>query len=136
MFLDVPRTDAEVVGSEREAVALLTDTINLVNEFAKKSGSSGKEGKPEEMSEQMAFLLQMMAQSQAMSMSPKPGDSGGGNPEGGDTSQIPGATTGDSTGADGDDRGVDRAAGIIGSYPAEFREALRNYFDAMEEAER
>jgi hypothetical protein len=93
-----------------------TDVINLLNAIL----SSDKKG-----SGAQAMLMQMMGMGS--------GRSGGGNPGGGDTNSPSVHGGGDPAGESGDPREVVRAGGIDrNNIPAEFREALESYYEAIE----
>ena len=67
---------------------------------------------------------------------PKPGMQGGMKPgmnmSGGTTSQSATPVTGDATGKNDAPRTARKAGGSAGGAPAEFREALDNYYKALE----
>jgi hypothetical protein len=131
-LLDQPRTDSLTETAEVKVVDNLSDMINLINEQAQKSQSQGSQADQSGNSaEQMAFLTQLM--SQGASSSPPPMQSpGGGNTSGGSTDRTGHSVSGDVTGQSAAGRNVNKAAGAIESYPAEFRDALENYFHAVE----
>jgi hypothetical protein len=126
-MLGLPRTDDLAVQSETKTIETLSDVINLINEQIQRGGSSQSNA-----SEEMAFLLQMMSpesrQTTGMSMSRNPGRS----TMGGNTQQPAGPLQGDAEGKSPDARGVTKTSSLMESTPAEFREALENYFNALE----
>ncbi|MBM3838322.1 MAG: hypothetical protein FJ398_10215 [Verrucomicrobia bacterium] len=126
-LLGVPQTDALTVQSETKTVETLSDVINLINEQIQRGGSSQSNA-----SEEMAFLLQMMSpesrQTTGMSMSRNPGRS----TMGGNTQQPAGPLQGDAQGKSPDARGVNKTSSLMENLPTEFREALENYFNALE----
>lgn len=128
-LLDQPRTDQPTQKAEDESVALLTDLVNLVNEEAKKqSSSSSAQGAS---AQQMAFLMQMMSPQMGQSM--QMGQSPGGNPTGGGTGAGgESAKGGDVSGRQGERRDVESSSGSAAAVPSEFRQALENYFKAVE----
>jgi len=106
--------------------------VNLLNEEAKKTGSSS--GKSQSSgSEDMAFLMQMMTPKPTPGM--QAGQTPGANMSGGttDKASLPGG--GDSGGKAGDERSVKKSSSVPQNYPTEFREALENYYKALEEGE-
>jgi len=129
-ILAQPRTDAPAEAAEVKAVDNLTDLVNLLNEVAQIS-----QGKPDSSApggttpEQMAFLTRLMSQSAQMGPG---GMTPGGSLSGGGTERTGHGVNGDVTGAAATARTVNKAAGAIESYPAEFRDALENYFHAVE----
>lgn len=131
-LLNLPRTDQVTDGSQEAAIALLSDAINLINEFAQRGGA-GKGSPSQASSEQMAFLLQMM--SQGMKPGMMPGPTGGGYTGGGTTDRTAAGLSGGSDGKAGEERGVESSAGTVRNFPVEFREALQNYFNAIESEE-
>jgi hypothetical protein len=113
---------------------MLSDLINLLNEEAKKGGGqSGGKSKEQSRGEEMAFLMQ------AMAPQPSPGMKGGKNPganmSGGTTDRANQAASGNATGKGSDERGVKKSSAIPENYPTEFREALQNYYRALEQTE-
>lgn len=126
-LLGVPQTDAATVDSETKSIEVLSDVINLINEQIQRGGSSQSNA-----SEEMAFLLQMMSpesrQTTGMTMSRNPGRS----TMGGNTQQPAGPLQGDAQGKSPDARGVNKTSSVIENLPTEFREALENYFNALE----
>jgi hypothetical protein len=132
-LLDRPRTDHVTRSAQDKSLAVLTDLINLLNEQAKKGASSSGQGQSSQSGE-MAFLMQMMAPQMTPGM--KAGQTPGGNMMGGTTDRTSGAATGNAAGAVGEGRTVNKASGVPGNYPTEFRPALEKYFKALEEAQK
>lgn len=128
-LLAKPRTDQVTAQAQNRALERLSDAINLINEKQKKAPDSGPPGQSQ--GEEMAFLMEMMQQ-----QNPKPGMQGGMKPgmnmNGGTTSQANNSVTGDSTGRADASRAAKKAGGSTASAPAEFREALENYYKALE----
>jgi hypothetical protein len=127
-LLHQPRTDARTVEVEGNAVALLSDAINLLNEHAQKG--SGSKGQSSNASEEMAFLMKMMKPQPSPGMAPS--QSPGGNMAGGSTDHLPGNLRGSSAGSGDESRTGSKASGIGTAVPAEFREALESYYKALE----
>jgi hypothetical protein len=131
-LLDKPRTDQVTHKAQDKSLSMLTDLINLLNEQAKKSNnSSGSSNSSESSSEQMAFLMQMMAPQMTPGM--QAGQKPGGNMNGGTTDRTGSSLTGDAEGRTGESRSVKKSSGLPQNYPTEFRQALENYFKAIEQ---
>ncbi|MGD0410714.1 MAG: hypothetical protein ABSC18_03360 [Verrucomicrobiota bacterium] len=134
-LLAKPQTDAVTDGTEARSVDTLSDLINLINEQAQR-GQPGRQGQPSEQAggasaEEMAFLTGMMrngSQNGPPGMQPM----GRGNLSGGTTDQEGRPVTGDAGGRGAAGRIVNKAAGVIQNAPAEFRDALENYFHNVE----
>ncbi len=133
-LLDRPQTDQITRSAEDKSVAALTDLVNLLNEEAKKSGSSSSGKGQSSGSEDMAFLMQMMAPKPTPGM--QAGQTPGGNMSGGTTDKASQAGTGDASGKSGEERSVKKSSAVPQNYPSEFREALENYFKALEEGDK
>jgi hypothetical protein len=127
-LLQRPVTDQGTIGAHNKALEKLTDAINLLNEKAQKQGSSSQS---QQQSQEMAFLMQMMQQ-----QNPKPGMQGGMTPgmnfNGGNTDMAANAQNGNATGKADAARTSRKAGGSTASLPAEFRDALENYYKAIE----
>jgi hypothetical protein len=132
-LLDRPRTDDVTRSAQDTSIAMLTDLVNLLNEQAKRSSSSSGKGQSQG-GEEMAFLMQMMQPQPTPGM--QAGQQAGMNMSGGTTDRAsePGATA-DAKGKAGDERSVRKSSGVPQNYPTEFREALENYYKALEQAE-
>jgi hypothetical protein len=134
-LLDRPRTDEVTRSAQDKSISLMTDLVNLLNEQAKRSSSSSSSGKGQgQESEQMAFLMQMMAPQPSQGM--QGGQTPGANMSGGTTDRVsePGSNS-DSDGKPGEERAVRKSSGLPQNYPTEFREALENYYRALEQPE-
>ncbi|HTG45102.1 MAG TPA: hypothetical protein VK633_11285, partial [Verrucomicrobiae bacterium] len=129
-LLDRPQTDQITRSAEDKSLSMLTDLVNLLNEQAKKSGSSSGKSQGSSKSEQMAFLMQMMAPQPTPGM--QAGQAPGANMSGGSTDKTSGPTTGNAAGKAGEERAVNKSSGVPQNYPTEFREALENYYKALE----
>jgi hypothetical protein len=127
-LLSRPATDEKTVTAENKAIQNLSDAINLLNEKAQKQNSSPQSG---QQGEEMAFLMQMMQQ-----QNPKPGMQGGMTPgmnfNGGNTDMKANAQNGNATGKADAARVGHKAGGTSASLPSEFRDALENYYKAIE----
>jgi hypothetical protein len=131
-LLDRPRTDEVTRSAQNKSLANLTDLINLLNEEAKKQPSSSSQSQGQSpSSEQMAFLMQMMMPQPGQQMSG--GQQAGANMSGGSTDRaLQGGSDADAAGKAGDGRTAKKSTGVPQNYPAEFRDALENYFKALE----
>jgi hypothetical protein len=132
-LLDRPRTDDVTRSAQDKSIAMLTDLVNLLNEQAKRSSSSSGQSQGQG-SEDMAFLMQMMQQQ------PTPGQQAGQTPgmnmSGGTTDRASQeGNTAESSGKPGEERAVRKSSGVPGNYPTEFREALENYYKALEQSQ-
>jgi hypothetical protein len=127
-LLAKPQTDERTVTAHNKALQNLTDAINLLNEKAQKQNNSGQSS---QQGEEMAFLMQMMQQ-----QNPKPGMQGGMTPgmnfNGGTTDMPANAQNGNATGKADAARTARKAGGSTANLPAEFRDALENYYKAIE----
>jgi hypothetical protein len=136
-LLAKPQTDAVTDGTEAKSVDELSDLINLINETAQRAQQQQQQ--PQEQAggasaEEMAFLTRLM---RGGNPNAPPGMQAGttpgrGNLSGGTTDQAGHSVTGDASGRGAAGRIVNKAAGVIRSSPAEFRDALENYFHNVE----
>jgi hypothetical protein len=128
-LLNKPQTDRQTELVQVKAIELLSDVINLINEQQQKSNSKSSSRSPS--AEEMAFLMQMMTLQNSpgqVGVNPK----GGGSTTGGTTDRAATPVAGDPNGKPGEARAVNRASGSTAPVPTEFREALENYFKAIE----
>lgn len=123
-----PQTDAAAEQAETKVIELLSDVINLIVEQAQPGSGGQSEGQQEEM----AFLLQMMSQEPGIQPGLTAGQRGGGSLAGGSTDRRAPPQEGDARGKGAEARQVSRAGGRPVNLPSEFREALENYFNAVE----
>lgn len=115
---------------ENAALAHLSDLINLINEQAKRQKSSSQQ--QQQMTQAEAEMMMQMAQ-QEQQVGMKPGQQPGGpNQNGGSTDKASPGTVGDAKGAEAAARRMGKGSGVTRQVPAEFREALENYFKAVE----
>jgi hypothetical protein len=116
-LLRKPQTDQPTVSAETYAINLLEAEIMEMVQQPNQSQSQ---------SAAMAMMMQMMG----MQANPK----GGGNFAGGQPGDGNPDIGGDPRGAAGNPRGADRTAGREAqSVPTEFRDALQNYYKALEQ---
>jgi hypothetical protein len=128
-LLAKPQTDQTTAVAHNRALERLSDAINLINEKQQKAPDSGPPNSSQ--GEDMAFLMAMMQQ-----QNPKPGMQGGMKPgmnmSGGDTSRPSTAVAGNAEGKSDRPRTARKAGGSAAGAPVEFREALENYYKALE----
>jgi hypothetical protein len=124
-----PQTDAATTKAQTDAVALMSDVINLINEQAQKSSSPQSASSS---SQEMAFLLQMMAPENGENAGMTVGRNPGRSNAGGSTDRPASPLEGDARGKGAEGRNVNKASGVTGNFPSEFREALELYFNAIE----
>jgi hypothetical protein len=126
-----PRTDEPTYNAQTDAMNLLDEAIRSLMQ-GQQSGQGQSQG-------QMA-MMQMMQMMAMGLMPPQQGENQGGQQPGGNNfgglSDRPNAPyTGDVRGRVGPARTVERVAGSsTRQMPAEFREALQHYFNAVEQA--
>jgi hypothetical protein len=128
-LLSKPETGVETRNAERKTIELLSDGINLINEQVQQGSQSSASSSA---SEEIAFLMQMMAQTRAQQMGMDKGKSGGGSQAGGSTDRRPDSASADASGKASERRNTPKATGFSGNVPTEFRDALENYFKALE----
>lgn len=116
--LDKPETGKETVGDENKAIAALSE---LLEEMTASCGACGQ-------CMGMGVMMQMMG------MGKGEGSMGGGSTAGGDTSRPNAHLTGDPNGNAADPREVNRGTRKQEStLPSEYRDALQNYFNSVEQ---
>ena len=115
---------------ENTALAQLSDLINFINEQAKRQKSSSQQQQQQQQAE--AEMLMQMAQQEQVGMRPSQQPATGPNQNGGTTDKASPGTTGDAKGAEAAARRTGKGSGTTRPVPSEFREALENYFKAVE----
>jgi hypothetical protein len=133
-LLDKPQTDRETELAQNKSIDLLSDVINLLNEQQQRSNSSNSR-QQSASAEEMAFLMQMMAQQNRLTYSMGRNPKGGGSLAGGTTDRAATPMLGNADGKAAETREVRGARGTTENLPTEFREALENYFKAVEKLE-
>ena len=121
-------TGAPAQKPENTALAQLSDLINFINEQAKRQKSSSQQQQQAEAE----MLMQMAQQEQQVGMKPGQQPATGPNQNGGNTDKASPGTTGDAKGAEAAARRTGKGSGTTRPVPSEFREALENYFKAVE----
>ena len=131
VLLSKPQTDTATQKVEQSAVEHLTDLANLLIELTqngpKSSSSSGQSAEAE-----MEFMMQMAQQQASEGMSMEAGENPGMGRSGGTTNRRGEAFQGSVQGRAANSRTNQRMGGDSKSFPVEFREALENYFRALE----
>jgi hypothetical protein len=133
-ILAKPQTGKPADDAEMNTIATLSDLINLINEQAQHPNSQPSQSPGNDKSdEEMQFLLQMMRDSaNAKAMSAKPAT--GFNRAGGTTDRAGGQQGGKASGKGADARDVRKAGGVLEEPPAEFRDALENYYHGIDKS--
>ena len=136
-LLAKPQTDAVTAGTEARSVDALSDLINLINEQAQRAQQQQQQEQAgAATAEEMAFLTSLMRNGSRNgppgTQPPGPGGTGRGNFSGGTTDDAGRPVAGDAGGRNAAGRIINRAAGVIQNSPAEFRDALENYFHNVE----
>ena len=127
-----PQTGQPADVAEVKTVESLTDLINLINEQAQHPSQQPSPGQGSDAGE-MQFLLQMMRDSaNAKAFAAKPAT--GLNRNGGAASRAGSPLSGDAAGQGASRRPAGQAAGVIETAPAEFRDALENYYHGLEQS--
>jgi len=126
-LLHEPQTGEITTAAQSEAVEVISDVINLINEQARQNNSQSASA-----SQEMAFLMEMMGQQSGQIAGLTVGRNAGRNNSGGSTERPAGPLEGDARGKEGDGRAINKASGVTGNLPVEFRDALENYFNAIE----
>jgi hypothetical protein len=129
-LLGQPLTGEPTRTAQTKTIDVLSDVINLINEQAKKG--DGSQSASQQQQQEMAFLMQMMAPENSPGQGMTVGRNPGRSSSGGDTDRPAGPLQGDAAGKEADARNVNKGSGVIGNLPTEFREALENYFNAIE----
>jgi hypothetical protein len=132
-ILRKPETGKPADAAESQTVDAVTDLINLINEQGQQNSQQQQQsGQDGNSAEEMAFLMRLMqntANAKAMALQPN----GSLNANGGRTDRASSAAHGNASGKNAASRNVNKAAGVIENSPAEFRDALDNYFHGIEQ---
>ncbi|MGZ4962074.1 MAG: hypothetical protein ACXWC8_05905 [Limisphaerales bacterium] len=133
-LLDKPQTDKTTDDAQVKSVDLMTDLINLINEQAKRPPpqSQPQQSEQQTSAEDMAFLMQMMKNARESQGKPMQ-NQGGGNTSGGSANHAGGPINGNVQGKGAAARNVGKASSVIENAPAEFRDALENYYRGIEQ---
>ncbi len=130
-LLRKPATDSPTQQFQSEAVALLSDAINLLNE-QQKNDDNQKEGSQSEV-EEMAMMMKLMAQKPGQGTGLAPSPQPGQNMSGGDTTERAKPMIGNITGKSGNGRGSAKTSGLTLTVPVEFREALEEFYKTVDQ---
>ena len=114
-----PDTGAETVKAEVKSIEHLSDIINLINEQIQRNNSQSQSSQPQDAE----FVMQMVAQPNTPGM----------NTAGGTTNDRNRATPGDPRSKLDPGARKGRTSGTTRALPAEFREAIENFFKATEQ---
>jgi hypothetical protein len=133
-LLNAPQTGKPADDAEVAVVESLSDLVNLINEQAQRPDSKQSPSPSDSKSdEEMQFLMQMMRNSAGGKvMAAKPAT--GLNRAGGSTDRAGGSLGGNAAGKGAGARNVHKAGGTTEETPAEFREALDNYYHGIEQS--
>jgi hypothetical protein len=132
-LLEKPQTDKTTDDSQVKSVDLMTDLINLINEQAKRPPPQSQPQQADQPSaEDMAFLMQMMKNSRQNQNKPMQNPGQTDNSNGGSANRAGGPMTGNKQGKGAGARNVGKASSVVENAPAEFRDALENYYRAIE----
>jgi hypothetical protein len=130
-LLRQPQTGKPADEAEVKTVESLSDLINLINEQAQRSSPQPSPGQNGNSEEEMQFLMQMTRnQGKAFATQPSRRLSS----PGGAANGAGGPLTGKAAGKGASSRAVNQAAGVIENAPAEFRDALENYYHGLEQS--
>ena len=116
-FLRKPQTDEPAVQAETKTIERLSDVINLINEESQNADS--QPSSQSSSSEEMAFVMEMMAPEPGPGMSMSP--TGGGSMAGGNATRPASPLTDDPQGKRAEARGVLKASGLIYTFPIDSR---------------
>jgi hypothetical protein len=130
-LLRQPQTGKPADEAEVKTVDSLSDLINLINEQAQRGNPKPSPGQPGQSEAEMQFLMQM-SRNQGKAFATQPAR--GVNSPGGAANSAGGPLSGDAAGKGAADRTVNKAAGVIQNAPAEFRDALENYYHGLEQS--
>ncbi len=127
-LLQQNQTGEPTIAGETDAIHILTDAVNLINEQARRKNPSDAG-----IARQIAIMMQMASIGQGQSMSSQPAS--GGNRIGGDTNQSAEGQAGNAAGNANTPRHVPRFSGQTANLPTEFRRAFEHYFRKLEQLE-
>jgi hypothetical protein len=132
-ILRQPQTGKPADDAEMTTIETLSDLVNLINEQAQRPNPQQSQSPADSKSdEEMQFLLQMMRNSaNAKAMAAKPAT--GLNRAGGATDRAGGPPGGKAAGKGAGARDLRKAGGAMEEPPAEFREALENYYHGIDQ---
>lgn len=130
-LLSKPQTDGVTQKAEQSAVEQLTDLINLINELTQ-NGPKSQSGASEPAEAEAEMMMQMAQQQGSTGMSMEAKDNPGPNSNGGTTNRRGEPFKGSAQGKAANARTNQRIGADTKNFPVEFRQALENYFRALE----
>jgi len=130
-LLSKPQTDGVTQKAEQSAVEQLTDLINLINELTQ-NGPKSQSGASEPSEAEAEMMMQMAQQQGSTGMSMEAKDTPGPNTNGGTTNRRGEPFKGSAQGKAANARSNQRIGADTKNFPVEFRQALENYFRALE----
>jgi hypothetical protein len=133
-LLRQPQTGQPTDEAQVKTVESLTDLINMINEASQKGKGKPSPGQGATASdEEMQFLMQMSrSQGKGKAFSTQPNR--GLTSPGGTASRAGDPLTGNANGKGSQGDTTGKAAGVIGNAPAEFRDALENFYHGLEKS--
>jgi hypothetical protein len=126
-----PQTGKAADDAEVKTMESLSDLINLINEQAQHSNPQSSRSEKGDSDEEMQFLMQLTrggAKAGGFATQPAAKFSS----PGGAASRAGGPLSGNAAGKGAGSRSVNQASGVIENAPAEFRDALENYYHGLE----
>ena len=133
-ILRQPQTGKPADDAEMTTIESLSDLVNLINEQAQRPNSQQSQSPGDNKSdEEMQFLMQMMRNSaNARAMAAKPAT--GMNARAARPTAPAGAPTATRREKAPGTRDVRKAGGVMEEPPAEFRDALENYYHGIDQS--
>jgi hypothetical protein len=119
--------------SQVKVLEVLTDLINLINEQSQQQSQSSQSAAA--AAQEMEFLMQMAQQQPGQGQPMMAAAQPGANRNGGGTGQAGPGLTGDARGGGNETRTVTKGSGAGRPVPSEFRDALENFYKAVEKRE-
>lgn len=132
VLLNKPQTDKETQKSEQSATEHLTDLANLIIELTQNGPKSSSSSSGESAEAEMEMMMQMAQQQASAGMNMQEGQTPGASRSGGSTNRRGEAFQGSVQGKAANSRTNQKIGGDSKNFPVEFREALENYFRALE----
>lgn len=132
--LSVAQTGEPAQRPQQNAMELLTDLVNLVNEQSQQQSQQQQQQGAQQ--QEMEFLMEMVEQEAARQQGMMPGDQPGMGPQEGD-GRFQGRGPDGNPLKEGGPQGrrASRSTGTTRSLPAEFRDAFDRYFQGIEKTE-
>lgn len=127
-LLQQNQTGEPTIAGETDAVHILTDAVNLINEQARRKNPDDAG-----IARQIAIMMQMASIEQGQTTSSQPSASG--NQTGGNTNQSAQGQAGNAAGNANNPGNVPRFSRQTANPPTEFRRAFEHYFQKLEQLE-